>query len=324
MKMSYTHKTFLKSLVVVLFCLICFTGCQDKDNSLKAYEAHYEETKQSYIGKENKGMADDLGVISVSQATNPAFSANVKAALTINDDRDEVLLSYHAFDKVYPASITKVMTALLTMVHANFEEEITLSHDITFDEGNVVRSMLKKGDRVTIEGLYNALLVSSDNDCAVILAEHIAGSVENFADMMNQRAFELGATHTHFVNANGLHNENHYTTAYDLYLIFREAMKHDRFLSTISQKDYTLEYNNSSGYGLEEYKISTNAYFNNGYPIPTGIDIIGGKTGTTSIAKSCLILYTKNKQDETMITVVLGAETKSLLYHTMSDLIVME
>ena len=319
-----TYKTFLKSLMFVLFCLTCFTGCQNKDTSLEAYESHYEESKESYISSINKGMADELGVIPISQATNPAFSANVKAALTINDDTDEVLLSYHAFDRMYPASITKVMTALLTMEHADFEEQVTLTHDITFDEGNVVRSMLKKGDTVTVEGLYNALLVSSDNDCAVILAEHIAGSVEAFAEMMNQRALELGATDTHFVNANGLHNENHYTTAYDLYLIFREAMKYDRFLTTVGQKDYTLEYTSASGYGLEEYKLSTNAYFNNTYPIPTGIDIIGGKTGTTSIAKACLILYTQNKKDETLITVVLGAETKGLLYSTMSELIVLE
>ncbi|MBE5955617.1 MAG: D-alanyl-D-alanine carboxypeptidase [Lachnospiraceae bacterium] len=324
MKKRYRERTLLKGLMVVLLCLACLTGCQDKDTGLKAYESHFEDTKKLYISSENKGMAAELGVISPEQATDLSFSANVKAALTINDDTDKVLLSYHAFDKVYPASITKVMTALLTMEYADFEEEVTLSHNITFDEGNVVRSMLKKGDTVTVEGLYNALLVSSDNDCAVILAEHIAGSVDSFADMMNKRALELGATSTHFVNANGLHNENHYTTAYDLYLIFREAMKHDRFLSTISQKDYTLEYANASGYGLEEYKISTNAYFNNTYPIPTGIDIVGGKTGTTSAAKSCLILYTKNKQEETVITVVLGAETKSLLYHTMSDLIVME
>ena len=324
MKIRYTKKVSFWSLMVVLLCLTCFTGCQDKDNSLKAYKSHYEETKESYIRKENQGMAAELAVIPPGKATNPTFSSNVKAALTINDDTDEVLLSYHAFDRVYPASITKVMTALLTMEHADFTEEVTLSHNITFDEGNVVRSMLKKGDTVTVEGLFNALLVSSDNDCAVILAEHIAGSVDAFADMMNQRAEKLGATQTHFVNANGLHNENHYTTAYDLYLIFREAMKHDRFLSTIGQKDYTLEYTNASGYGLEEYKLSTNAYFNNGYPIPTGIDIVGGKTGTTSIAKSCLILYTKNKHEETIISVVLGAENKSLLYNTMSDLIVME
>ncbi len=324
MKVGDKYRIFRVSLILFLLCLTCFTGCRDKDDSLKAYESHYEETKESYISKVNKGMAQELAVIPASEATNPSFSTNVKAALTINDDTDEVLLSYHAFDKVYPASITKVMTALLTMEHAEFEDEVTLSHNITFDEGNVVRSMLKKGDTVTVEGLYNALLVSSDNDCAVILAEHIAGSVDAFADMMNKRAKELGATHTHFANANGLHNEDHYTTAYDLYLIFREAMKHDRFISTISQKDYTLEYKSVSGYGLEEYKISTNAYFNNGYPIPTGIDIVGGKTGTTSIAKSCLILYTKNKQGETLISVVLGAETKSLLYQTMSDLIVME
>lgn len=324
MKKEYTNKTRNWCLVVLLLLLACFTGCKADNNNLEKYEAHYQASKEVYIGELNEGMANEIAVIPVGEDTDNSFSANVKAALTINDDTDEVLLSYHAFDKLYPASITKVMTALLTMERADFEDEVTLSHDITFNEGNVVRSTLKKGDTVTVEGLFNALLVSSDNDCAVILAEHIAGSVDEFVKMMNKKAIELGATQSHFANANGLHDENHYTTAYDLYLIFREAMKYDRFLNTISQKDYTLEYKNSQGYGLEEYKLSTNAYFNDTYPIPTGIEIVGGKTGTTSMAKSCLILYTKNKQDETIISVVLGAETKNLLYQTMSDLIVME
>ena len=324
MKKRSTLKTAGLSLVLILLCLVCLTGCKESNNSLEDYETHYEESKSVYIGTENKGMAEELAVIPLGTETDTDFSANVKAALTINDDTDEVLLSYHAFDKLYPASITKVMTALLTLEHADFEEEVTLTHDITFDEGNVVRSALKKGDTVTVEGLFNALLVSSDNDCAVILAEHMAGSVAEFTEMMNARAKELGATQTHFYNANGLHNENHYTSAYDLYLIFREAMKHDRFVATISQKDYTLEYRNGQGYGLEEYKISTNAYFNNTYPIPTGITVVGGKTGTTSVAKSCLILYTRNKAGETTISVVLGAETKKVLYNTMSELIIME
>ncbi len=316
------NKAFVRSFLLFLLCLFCLSGCND--NKLNDYESHYEEEKSDYLGMIHQGMAEELAVIPLGKETDAGFSANVKAALTINDDKDEVLLSYHAYDRLYPASITKVMTALITMEQADFEAEVTLSHDITFNEGNVVRSMLKKGDTVTVEGLFNALLVSSDNDCAVILAEHIAGSVENFTKIMNDRARELGATQTHFVNANGLHHEEHYTTAYDLYLIFREAMKHERFLTTVSQKDYTLEYKNGQGYGLEEYKLSTNAYFNNTYPIPTGIDIVGGKTGTTSVAKSCLILYTKNKQEETIISVVLGAETKGTLYRTMSELIVME
>lgn len=321
MKNRQDKKISLLLMLLFLFGLTCLTGCKGDTDRLERYRDHFEESKSIYMGTEEIGMAQDLAVITEADTE---VSSQVKAALTINEDREEVLLSYHAFDKMYPASITKVMTALLTMEEADFEDEVTLDHDITFNEGNVVRSALKNGDTTTVEGLFNALLVASDNDCAVILAEHIAGSVEAFTAKMNQRAKELGATHTHFVNSNGLHDENHYTTAYDLYLIFREAMKEDRFVAAVSQKDYTLEYRNAQGYGLEEYMVSTNAYFNNTYAIPTGIELVGGKTGTTSVAKSCLILCTKNKQDEVNISVVLGADTKSTLYHTMSDLITME
>lgn len=323
-------KRIRKNIAAGIFVLLLtvgtvLTGCSQKEEAiLPDYEIHYEETKSRYDTWQNEGMAKDLAVVPVREATDYSFSHNVKAALSVNDDTDEVLMSYHAFDRVYPASITKVMTALLVMEQGNFEDKVTLTHDITFNEGNVVRSMLKKGDTVTVEGLFNALLVASDNDCAVILAEYLAGSVEEFTKMMNERARELGATGTHFANSCGLHDPNHYTTPYDLYLIFREAATHDRFLNTIGQKDYVLEYTTEKGYPMEEYKINTNAYFRNIYPIPSGVTIVGGKTGTTSIAKSCLILMTKNAKGETVISVALGAETKDILYDTMSDLITIE
>ena len=324
MKNKLKCKRIWSCLLIVVLCLGLFVGCGKDASGLKNYKEHYEETKSKYVSISNKGMAEDLAVVKVSEATDPTFQRNVKAAFSANEEDKTALLSYHVFDRIYPASITKVMTAILTLEHGNFEDKVTLSHDITFDEGNVVRSNLKKGDTVTVEGLFNSLLVASDNDCAVILAEYIAGSVAEFTKMMNEKAKELGATHTHFANANGLHNENHYTTAYDLYLIFREALTYDRFVATVGQKDYVLEYDTAAGYRAEEYKTSTNAYFTNVYPIPTGIEVVGGKTGTTSVAKSCLILYTKDKNQEPMISVVLGAETKDILYGTMTDLICLE
>lgn len=320
MSKRLNRKCVLSCLLLLLFAAL-FTGCGKESAGLKDYEEHFQENIGKYQAVANKGMAEELAVVPVSEATDYGFQTTVKAAFCANDDQDEVLLSYHAFDKIYPASITKVMTALLVLEHGNFEDEVTLTHNITFDEGNVVRTNLKAGDTVTVEALFNALLVASDNDCAVILAEYVAGSVEAFTDMMNAKAKELGATHTHFANANGLHNSNHYTTAYDLYLIFREAIKDDRFVAVVGQKDYVLEYKTAQGYTAEEYQTSTNAYFSNTYPIPTGIDVVGGKTGTTSIAKSCLILFTKNQEGETMISVVLGAESKDVLYQTMTDLI---
>jgi hypothetical protein len=102
-------------LSMLLLALTVLGGCQKQETSLPSYKDHYEEVKSGYTVEGCDGMAEDLAVVSLADATDPAFSYNVKAAFTANEDTKEVLLSYHAFDKVYPASITKVMTALLTL-----------------------------------------------------------------------------------------------------------------------------------------------------------------------------------------------------------------
>ena len=165
------------------------------------------------------------------------------------------------------------------------------------------------------------MLIKSANDCAVILAEYVAGSESKFIDMMNAKAKELGATHTHFVNPNGLHDNNHYTTAYDLYLIFKEAVKYDTFVDTVSSKDYTMTYTTPKKTQINEYMQSTNYYLLNEFPVPEGVVMYGGKTGTTSMAKSCLILMTKNLKGERFFSVVHGEETKDMLYSSMSQLL---
>ena len=213
--------------------------------------------------------------MSDSEATDPNYQSNDYADLLINDSANEIVESYHCFDKLYPASITKVMTALLTLEHGNMDDEITLKHDINLTEDGAV----------------------------------------------NERARELGATHTHFVNPNGLHNNDHYTTAYDLYLIFKEAVKHEEFVDTVSSKDYTMTYTTAKKTQINEYMQSTNYYLLNEFPVPEGVVMYGGKTGTTSMAKSCLILMTKNKKGERFFSVVLGAETKEALYSSMTRLL---
>ena len=213
------------------------------------------------------------------------------------------------------------MTALLTLEHGNMDDEITLKHDINLTEDGAVISTLTKGDTVTVSQVFHTMLIKSANDCAVILAEYVAGSEAKFIDMMNERARELGATHTHFVNPNGLHNNDHYTTAYDLYLIFKEAVKHEEFVDTVSSKDYTMTYTTAKKTQINEYMQSTNYYLLNEFPVPEGVVMYGGKTGTTSMAKSCLILMTKNKKGERFFSVVLGSETKEALYSSMTRLL---
>ena len=241
--------------------------------------------------------------------------------------------SYYAKNKEEVGSDLKGMASDLAVLsdseatdpnyqsNGNMDDEITLKHDINLTENGAVISTLTKGDTVTVGQVFHTMLIKSANDCAVILAEYVAGSESKFIDMMNAKAKELGATHTHFVNPNGLHDNNHYTTAYDLYLIFKEAVKYDTFVDTVSSKDYTMTYTTPKKTQINEYMQSTNYYLLNEFPVPEGVVMYGGKTGTTSMAKSCLILMTKNKKGERFFSVVLGAETKDMLYSSMSQLL---
>lgn len=311
---------------VSLFLLLCFcaclcVGCGKTSFTLEnTFEEYYEKNKV-ISHSELKGMAEDLAVL--SEEEDAAFAMDVKdyADLLINDTKNEVVTSYHCFEKVYPASITKIMTALLILENGNLNDKITLKKDIILSEDGAVISTLSKGATVSVEEVLKTMLVKSANDCSVILAEYLSGDTETFVERMNERAKELGATHTHFVNPNGLHDDNHYTTAYDLYLIFKEVIKYDIFVDIVSMKDYTMTYTNRNGYEIKEYMQSTNHFLLNEYPVPDGVVLYGGKTGTTSMANSCLILLSENEKKERFISVVLGSKTKEDLYRSMTDLL---
>lgn len=314
-------RKILSTVSVLMLIVVLCSGCignpfQITDSFDSYYTRNREETDYGL-----KGMATNLAVLSAEESTDPNYQSKDYADLLINDSTNEVMESYHCFDKIYPASITKVMTALLTLEHGNLDDEITLKHDINLTENGAVISTLTKGDTVTVGQIFHTMLIKSANDCAVMLAEYVAGSEAKFVDMMNAKAKELGATHTHFVNPNGLHDNNHYTTAYDLYLIFKEAVKYDAFVDTVSSKDYTMTYTTPKKTQINEYMQSTNYYLLNEFPVPEGVVMYGGKTGTTSMAKSCLILMTKNKKGERFFSVVLGAETKEALYSSMTQLL---
>lgn len=303
-----------------MLVLLLVSGCGGHSKSSDSYEAYYNRIEKK-TKSEYRGMAEDLAVVQDKNGTTAGTVSADYADLCIDDTDNKVLVAYHCFDKRYPASITKVMTALLTLEHGHLDDKITLKHDIVLGEEGAVISSLKKGDTVTVSQVLHTMLIKSANDCAVILGEYIAGSEDAFVDMMNAKAKELGATHTHFVNPNGLHDDNHYTTAYDLYLIFKAACKYDTFQDIVSSKDYTMTYTNSAGMKVNEYMESTNYYLLNEYPLPEGVTMYGGKTGTTSLAKSCLIVMTKNKAGHRFFSVVLGAEDKDQLYRSMSKLL---
>ena len=139
------------------------------------------------------------------------------AGILIDSRTGEILYEKDAYTKYYPASTTKIMTALIVLENvSNLKEVATVSYNAVFSiPSGYSTDLLKVGEELTIEDLLYALLVPSCNEAAVVLAEYVSGNVESFATMMNTRAVELGCKNTHFVNPNGVHNEDHYSTAND-------------------------------------------------------------------------------------------------------------
>ena len=167
---------------------------------------------------------------------------------------------------------------------------------------------------------YVALKYGNLDDCAVAIAEHVSGSVEAFVDKMNEEARNLGATGTHFVNPHGLQNEDHYTTAYDLYLMFNACLQNPQFVEMISQTSYTANLTSASGVPYTMTWEPTNYYASGDAAAPEGVKVIGGKTGTTDEAGSCLVLYEQDQQGRPYISIVMGASQKSILYDNMTRL----
>lgn len=235
-------------------------------------------------------------------------------AILLDATYDEILYDKGGRDKVYPASITKVMTALLVL-EAVDAGQLTLQTPITataealeVPEGSST-AKIQVGDTYTVEQYLYCLLLPSGNEVAQILAIAVDGSVDAFVDRMNQRAEELGCEGTHFANPHGFHDPDHYTTAYDITRFMKAAMEYDLFQTILTSPNYTLPAN-----GVSEERIirNTNALTSNWtytqYLYGPGT---GGKTGTTDEAGNCLV-ETAQEGDMSLISVILGAEEVEL------------
>ena len=250
-----------------------------------------------------------LGNMSFALENNIEISA--PSAILIESKTGRILYEKNSEEKRYPASITKIMTALLTLENVeDLQSKATVSYNAVFSvpSGYSVDT-LKVGEELSIEELLYALLVKSSNEAANVLAEYVAGNVDSFATMMNTRAAELGCKNTNFVNPNGIHNENHYSTAYDLSLIAKEAMKNETFRKIVSTVSHTLPSTNKYEQ-TDRNLITTNDLINkknkNYYEYAIGI-----KTGYTAYAKNCLVAGA-NKDGVELISVVLGTDKKEI------------
>lgn len=266
-------------------------------------------------------FAADLCVVSSDINVNAVDMSKASGAALFDINNKNTIYAKNVHEKLYPASLTKIMTALVAMKHGSAEMMLTASGNVTNLESGATTCGLKEGDQMTLSQALHVLLINSANDAAVMIAEGIAGSIDAFADMMNEEAMALGATNTHFVNPHGLSDDNHYTTVYDMYLITNEAIKYDMFNEIIHMPEYTTAYNDKNGNSRELTVGSTNYYMQGTASAPTGVTVLGGKTGTTSAAKSCLVLVSKDTSNNPYISIILRAETRDDLYSQMTELL---
>ena len=235
------------------------------------------------------------------------YTGDVKGAVLYDLNSDTLVFAQNADEQLYPASLTKVMTCLMTIeMQPDLDAMVTVTRaglkDMEPGGSNVA---LKVDEQMSVRDLLYCLMVKSGNDAASVLAVQNSGSIEAFVEDMNRRAQELGCSGTHFANAHGLHNDEHYTTARDMARILREAMKYPVFEEIFTCKEYTVPATNLS----EARELKTTNYLirSNGYPIVTDSRVLGGKTGNTSKAGRCLVTLSE-KDGMRLISVVLGAK----------------
>ena len=206
--------------------------------------------------------------------------------ILLDNKTNKVLCNKNENEKMYPASTTKIVTALLTLENCNLDDAVTASYNavMSIPEG-YSSANIQIGEQLTVEQLLEVLLVHSANDAANILAEHVGGSIESFVTMMNTRLNELGINNSHFTNSFGMHDENHYTTAEDLAKIMKYCLKNETFRKIAGKASCTIPATNKSG--TRSYS-STNELLNANSPNYYKY-LIAGKTGFTSQAKECLV-----------------------------------
>ena len=234
-----------------------------------------------------------------------------------------VLFSKNIYSKVYPASTTKLLTALTAFKYGDLSAVYTVREDncgVTTPGAQLCG--FKMGDTLTLEQLLYCLMIHSGNDAAVAVAECVSGDVKTFVAKMNEEAAALGAKDTHMSNTNGLHALDHYTTPFDIYLIFNECLKNKQLTDIISTKSYTCEYRDANGIPRTLEMTATNQYFSGKRKAPENITVLSGKTGMTVAAGYCLIILSQNEENgKQYITCVFKSDSYDNLYGDMNQLL---
>lgn len=318
-------------IVIIIICIFSLTLIHNK----KTKDAFMDRDGDRFFVKESLDnspvvdLAYETAVIRQDEAINAELFPECYFVLLVNNDNGEVYATKNATKRMYPASLTKLMTALVVCDKMDsegrsYDEIVTVNntYDLSAEGGGV--SPLGVGSKISVKNLLAGLLVSSNNYYGLILADYIAGSEAAFCQLMNEKALSLGATNTHFANPHGLDNVNHYSSAYDMYLIIRECYKYPMINELDEFSTYSYTYKNPMGYNIEMNVSATNWFLGNDLSLPANYKIHNWKTGTTDGAGNCLAMLvedTSKTKDNHYVVISSCGESKSLLYDSIIKLL---
>lgn len=314
----------LLALFLAVVMAVGLTGCGNLKFDM-AYELDSAVSGFNVMsGNDSKTVqtfAENLCVVTGDITDDENVVMGATAAVLLDVNRKEVIYSKNAHERLHPASLTKVMTALVALKNGSPDQMLTATDSVNITESGAQLCGIKSGDSMTLDQALHALLINSANDAAMMIAENVGGSVDRFVEMMNEEAVRLGATNTNFANPHGLTDDAHYTTAYDLYLIFNEAVKYEAFNQIIHMTSYQTTYYDKNGAAKDLSFSNSNWYLSDRATPPDNVTVIGGKTGSTKAARSCLILLSKDINGSPYISVILSSESRDILYQEMTDLL---
>lgn len=301
-------------------------GCGEKVSVEQPYDI-YDTTRAyelntSVSAASHTYFAQNLCVVGTDNLLSDTVTESISEAAGLFNTQDHsIKFAKNIHERLYPASTTKILTAYIALKYGDLNAVATVTPEELQLENGSTTCGLSAGDTISLEQLLYGLMLRSGNDAANVIADMISGSTEAFAALMNQEALALGATNSHFVNANGLHNEEHYTTVYDMYLIFNAAVSNEKFLNIIETQQHTGTFTNAAGESIAKEWSTTNKYLKGEVTAPQGIHVLGGKTGTTNDAGYCLVLYSKKDDSIPYISVIFKANSRDNLYHEMTELL---
>lgn len=251
-----------------------------------------------------------------STVPEPNFTIFSKGAVLMDASSGEVLYGKNENEKLYPASTTKILTAIIAIENCKPTDNLTASYEAVMSiPSGYSNAAIQPGETLAFQDLLDMFLIHSANEIGNIFAEHISGSIENFAILMNQKATEIGCKNTNFTNPSGIHDENHYSTAYDMALIARYCMQNETFKKTVAKETCTVE---ATDKYEKRFFRNTNDLLNASHEYYYEY-AIGTKTGYTSKAKSCLISNALKDNFE-LISVTLGADSANKRYEDTINL----